>query len=143
MRVPLREVPAVAAALVVACAVEVGVRTLPLPRLARLAGAPLRHGGPAGTPPTRPVQLGPRARLRLGAVRRVMRHWPYGDTCLRHALVAGHRIRRFGPELVVGVTKVEGEVRAHAWLEVGAGVYDPLGAAPAYLPLVPTATEQP
>src|SRR5690606_34775111 len=135
--VPLREVPAVAAALVVACAVEVGVRTLPLPRLARLAGAPLRHGGPAGPPPTRPVQLGPRARLRLGAVRRVMRHWPYGDTCLRHALVAGHRIRRFGPELVVGVTKVEGEVRAHAWLEVGAGVYDPLGAAPPTCPWSP------
>ena len=132
---PLREVPAVVAAGVVACAVEIGLRTLPLPRVARAAGAPLRRS--SAVRPTEAGQpvLGPHGRLQARAVQRVLRHWPFGDTCLRHALVAGHRLRRFRPELVVGVAKVDGTIKAHAWLEIAGGIYDPIGAAHAYLPL--------
>ena len=135
MKVPLREVPATAAALAITCAVEVGLRTLPLPRMARLVGAPLRStASPTGTQ-VRGARLGTRGRRQTRAVERVMRHWPFGDTCLRHALVAGHRLRRFDPELVVGVAKVDGDIRAHAWLEFDTGRYDPLHAAQDYLPL--------
>lgn len=135
MKVPLREVPATTAALAITCAVEVGLRTLPLPRMARLVGAPLRNTEPPTAPQVRGARLGTRGRRQARAVQRVMRHWPFGDTCLRHALVAGHRLRRFDPELVVGVAKVDGEIRAHAWLEFDTGRYDPLHAAQDYLPL--------
>lgn len=135
MKVPVREVPAVVAALALACAVEVWLRTLSLPRTARLVGAPLRNTRSPTTPQLHGARLGPRGRRQARAVQRVMRHWPFGDTCLRHALVAGHRLRRFDPELVVGVTKIDGQVRAHAWLEFDTGRYDPLRVAQAYLPL--------
>ena len=135
MKVPVREVPALIAALVMTCAVEVALRTLPLPRTARLFGAPLRTTDPATPLPERPARLGAHGRRQARAVQRVLRHWPFGDTCLRHALVAGHRLRRFDPELVVGVAKIDGEIRAHAWLEFASGRYDPLRAARAYLPL--------
>ncbi len=135
MRAPIREIPATAAALVVACGVEIAVRLLPLPRASHLFGAPLRESAAPGAPQVHGAQLGPRGRSQARAVRRVMRRWPFGDTCLRHALVAGHRLRRFGPELVVGVSKVDGAVKAHAWLEFDTGIYDPLQSAQAFLPL--------
>jgi hypothetical protein len=62
----------------------------------------------------------------------VLRHWPFGDTCLRQALVGGHRLRRLNPTLHVGVAKQGGEVRAHAWLVVAGVVIDPLYAAASY-----------
>lgn len=135
MKLPARDVPAVIAALTLTCGVEIALRTLALPRTARLFGAPLRSTDSPTAPQRRGARLGPRGRRQARAVQRVMRHWPFGDTCLRHALVAGHRLRRFDPELVVGVAKIDGEIRAHAWLEFDTGRYDPLGAAPAYRPL--------
>src|SRR5699024_8870930 len=102
---PVREIPATAAALPTTCAVEVGLRVLPLPRTARLFGAPLRQGPAPPAAEPRPARLGVRGRRRARAVQRVMRHWPFGDTCLRHALVAGQRLRRSSPELVVGVAR--------------------------------------
>ena len=143
MKVPLREVPAITVALALTCAVEVGLRTLSLPRMARLVGAPLRSTESPTAPQVRGARLGTRGRRQARAVQRVMRHWPFGDTCLRHALVAGHRLRRFDPELVVGVAKIDGEIRAHAWLEFDTGLYDPLHAAQDYLPLgSPRAAEE-
>ena len=141
MTVPMREVPATIAALAVSGAVEVALRSLSLPRTARLFGAPLQQSATAAAPTAQRARLGVRGRRRARAVQRVMRHWPFGDTCLRHALVAGQRLRGFGPELVVGVTKVDGRVRAHAWLEFETGIYDPLHAASAFLPLTSPAPE--
>ncbi|UFU02400.1 lasso peptide biosynthesis B2 protein [Ruania suaedae] len=138
--IPVRELTAATAAALCACAVEVCLRTLPLPRTARIFGVSLRTTGGSTVAPRQAV-LGRRGRLQARAVQRVMRHWPFDDTCLRHALVAGHRLRRFGPELVIGVTKVDGAVRAHAWLEFDSGIYDPLGAAPAYHPLTSSPPE--
>lgn len=122
---PLREIPATIVAAVVASGVEVGLRALRLPTLARLAGTPLvtDHGSAPRTADTFP--LSPELAQRVRAVRRVMRHWPFGDTCLRSALVSGQRIRRLHPILRIGVAKDAGGVRAHAWLEVEGISLDP------------------
>lgn len=129
-----RELSSLLAALAVAGVVEVRLRTQPLPKVASAVGAPMRTRADSGTEPCL-ARLGPHGRRQARAVRRVMRHWPFGDTCLRHALVTGHRLRRFAPELVVGVTRTGDAVKAHAWLEFTSGIYDPLGVAQAYLPL--------
>lgn len=122
---------------------EVGIRTLGLPRLARLLGTPLRSGAvgdphPAVVVPPRPLPQADRRRVR--ATRRVMRHWPFGDTCLRQALVSGALLRHRSPRLVVGVAKLDGEIRAHAWLDIDGAVLDPMGAASSYTPLAPVGT---
>jgi hypothetical protein len=132
-RVPIREWPALLAALGVASAVEIGLRTMPLPTLARRLGVPLALEGQEAP---EPVELGrtPGGRpalpddvlLRLNAAARVMRHWPFGDTCLRSALVSGRRMRELRPALRVGVTKDAGTIKAHAWLEVSGMSLDPL-----------------
>jgi hypothetical protein len=120
-----RELPAIVAAAAVACAVEIGIRTLKLPTVARLAGTPLRTDD--GEPPREVDRLGlpPRLVLRMRAVRRVMRHWPFGETCLRLALVSGQRIHAVRPVLRIGVAKDADGVRAHAWLEVDGVSLDP------------------
>lgn len=121
---------------------ELGLRTLGLPRTSKLVGAPLRSSaGPetatAGGRAWEARVLTTSQRTRVRATRRVMRHWPFGDTCLRQALVSGALLRGHSPELVVGVAKIEGEIRAHAWLEIGGIILDPLHAASAYMPLAP------
>jgi hypothetical protein len=121
-----------AAAGATALIVEAGLRTMPLPRLARLLGAPLDVSeltAPAGRP-----ELGPGELRRERAALRVLRHWPWGDTCLRRALVVGGRLRRLHPVLRVGVAKMDGRVCAHAWLEIDGASLDPSGAA-TFLPL--------
>jgi hypothetical protein len=121
----VRELPAVFAAASVAAAVEIGLRTLKLPVLARLTGTPLRNDD--GTPAREADRLGlpPRLVMRMRAVRRVMRHWPFGTSCLRLALVSGQRIRSVRPVLRVGVMKDADGVRAHAWLEIDGVSLDP------------------
>lgn len=127
----------------IAVVVEIGLRTTKLPRLARALGTPL---GDSRTTPTVVTATGgsffpPRARSQVRATRRVMRHWPFGDTCLRQALVAGQRLRRLEPTLQVGVAKIDGEVRAHAWLEIDGVILDPLKAAGGYQPMLPVGQE--
>jgi hypothetical protein len=140
-RVTWVEIPTLLAALLMAILVEVGLRVTTLPRLARLLGVPLALGesDPAADA-AHASPLPPRAVNRLLAVRRVLRHWPFGDTCLRHALVGGGRLRRLDPSLVVGVARIDGEVRAHSWLLVNGTIVDPLFAASSYRPLtaIPT-----
>ena len=136
-RVPLAEVPPTLAALAGGGVGGVGPRTRKLPRLATLVGAPLllADGAEILREQDPGFVLPPHARRQLAATRRVLRHWPFGDTCLRQALIAGQRLRRFNPRLQVGVAKLDGEVRAHAWLLIHGRILDPLGAASSYLPL--------
>jgi hypothetical protein len=109
---------------------EVGLRTTKLPSLARFLGVPL-----STAPSTQGVLADARRPLPPWALRRhravglVMGHWPMGDTCLRSALVTGCQLRELDPQLRVGVAKVDGQVRAHAWVEVEGRALDPLGAA--------------
>lgn len=128
--VPAREWPGVLMAAAVAVIVEIGLRTMTLPRLAKLLGVPLRlDDGDAVMPEPGVLRARPWVRRRLRATRRVMRHWPFGDTCLRRALVSGHRLRRLHPALRVGVAKIDGRIQAHAWLELNGVSLDPAGAA--------------
>jgi hypothetical protein len=76
----------------------------------------------------------------MEATRRVLRHWPLGDSCLRQALVCGWLVRRLRPRLQLGVAKVDGEVRAHAWILVGSAVVDPRRAVSSYQPLTSVRT---
>lgn len=121
-------------ALAVAFVVEVGLSISTLPRLAKLFG--IRLAGGSDDEPTRqapdvaPEWFGRRS----SEVHRVLRHWPFGDTCLRRCLILGQRIRRLDPVLVIGVRHDEhGELAAHAWLTVGGVALDTL--AEQYAPL--------
>lgn len=145
-----RDIPPTLAALAATVFVEIGLRTLSLPRLADLVGAPLdldvaQRPSPETTRPAHPgFTLPSAASSKLVATRRVLRRWPFGDTCLRQALVGGFLLRRFSPRLQVGVAKLEGEVRAHAWLVVSGAIIDPRRAVSSYLPLtsVPAGLDQ-
>ena len=118
--VPLRAWPTLVATAAVAGVFEIGLRSLSLPRLARLAGMRL------GTQPTRAADplrtatelLTPEQRRRIWATERLYAVWPFGDTCLRRALVLGHHLRDQRPVLRIGVTAEKCEpVAAHAWVE--------------------------
>jgi Transglutaminase-like superfamily len=118
--------------------VEIGIRTMRLPTLARWLGAPLADPSAATAPPTRTsgpsgpagaALLPPWARHRLQICVRLLRWWPFDEKCLRLSLVCGWRIRRLRPGLVVGVALLDGQVKAHAWLTVDGVSLDPSGAA--------------
>ena len=121
-------------ALVVALGVEVGLRTLDLRCLARLAGVSLEFAtrlSASGEP-----ALGPSDRARLRAVRIIMRHWPWGASgpCLRQALVGGRLLRRRNPGLALGASRDTGSTVAHAWLVVDGVALD--SGADRWTPLV-------
>jgi hypothetical protein len=140
VKVRAREVPALCVAAVGSVVVELGLRTMRLPRLARLLGTPLAVDG--ADPVVEPAAdlLPDWALLRMEATRRVLRHWPFGDSCLRQALVCGWLVRRLRPRLQLGVAKVDGDVRAHAWIVVGGAVVDPRRAVSSYRPLTSVRT---
>lgn len=115
---------------VITILVEVGMRTTRLPRLTRLLGIRL---GVDGSPTPEPASPDPavlfRIRRTARAIDRVLRRWPFGDTCLRRALVLGFLIRHLDPTLLIGVRRNEaGEIAAHAWLAVAGTTLDPAAA---------------
>jgi hypothetical protein len=123
---------AVIGAAAVALGVEVGFRTLRLPTLARLVGAPLDPTpgiGPSSDDPLAGLGLSPGELRRLALTAAVVRRWPADAKCLRRSLVCGWRLRALHPRLVVGVAKVDGEIKAHAWLTVSGVSLDPAGSA--------------
>lgn len=139
---PIDEWPTLVTVGAVAVAVEVGLRTMPLPRLSVLLGAPLDTNSPIpNQDEVRPI-MPPWVRRQVKATARILRHWPWGDTCLRSALIIGHRVRALDPVLRVGVARVEGEVRAHAWLEISGVRLDPFGSADSYALLQPAVPRQ-
>lgn len=129
----------------VAGAVEIALRCrMRLDHLARLVGAPLEmaaspagysadaglaaealSGTLSGAPSRGPDYVVVEDRRRCVAL--VLRRWPFGDSCLRRALVLGALLRRFDPRLRVGVARnvedgAQG-VTAHAWLETTLGSF--------------------
>ncbi len=109
---------------VLLCLAEVGLRTLPLPRLAALMKVRLSS---AAVPVTAPALMPYWTESRLRATHRVTHRWPVGPEgkCLRASLVAGNRLRSLDPELVIGVRRDAAQVRAHAWIVVCGGSLDP------------------
>jgi len=118
-----------AAAILRVLAVEVLLRTTRLPTMSRVAGAPLATPQEAAEARAAPLDLTAVERRRLRAVGYALRRSPFGSTCLRRALCAGHVLRRRDPRLVVGVAKRDGVVSAHAWLVVDGVNLDPDGSA--------------
>lgn len=120
--------------LVVALAMlsEPAVRWLRLGRAARLFGVALDEHASAILR-DEVIELPSWAIHRLRVVTAVMRRWPVDGTCLRHSLVAGHRLRALGPRLCIGVARGDRGVTAHAWLEVWGRSLDP--SAQQYTPL--------
>lgn len=136
----LRDYAAVASAAVAQSRIEWGLHRRPLPTLADGLGVPLvTNGGILATEPF-DERLTADERRSLRAVRRVLRHWPWDDTCLRRALATGYALRHRGPSLRVGVTKTDGVVKAHAWLEIDGRTLDP-DAPSTYLSLVDPSRE--
>lgn len=132
MRQRVRELPATARSLVLAVVVEVGVRTVPLDRLApalgvRMAapghGPRLRDEAPPAAPEEgRPLTSAERQACR--AVARVMRRWPRRTgTCLRESLLYGHALRSRRPVLHLGAVAGGGTPVAHAWLSFDGGTF--------------------
>lgn len=114
----------------VALVVEVGLRLGTLPQLTRLLGIQLindcepDHKQNLTVPPELPIAW---VRQKAFMVNRVLQRSPFGDTCLRRALVLGQRIRGLDPILMIGVRHDDsGTVAAHAWLVVAGVALDPL-----------------
>ncbi len=131
----LRDYAAVLAALLTQSRIEWSMHRRPLPEFAAALGVPLVTD--TSTVATEPftVRLTRDERRALRAVRRVLRHWPWGNTCLRRAMGMGYVLRHRSPSLRVGVTKSDGAVKAHAWLEIDGRTLDP-DAPTTYLSLV-------
>jgi len=127
-------VPVALGAVGTVVAVEALLRTARLPRTARAMGAPLATAREVSSATVAALRLTASEARRLRAVGRVLRLSPFGSTCLRRALCAGHVLRRRDPRLVVGVAKHDGVVSAHAWLVVDGVNLDPDGSAD-FLPL--------
>lgn len=108
--------------LATAVTIEIGLRTLRLPALARRLGVPFdATPGPAGTKPSE--RLPSWAARRVHLANRVMDRWPFGGTCLRRSLLVGSRLRRLRPSLRIGVRR-DDAVRAHAWVEIAGAPVD-------------------
>lgn len=123
-------------ALVTLIRAEYGLRTSDLPTTCRRLGVRLElesHAPPAGERAVLPRRM----RTPVVAATLVLARWPAGDTCLRRCLLVGHRLRRLGPTLRIGVHRdPAGAFSAHSWLEIegrtldpSAGRYVTLGAA--------------
>jgi hypothetical protein len=117
--------------------VELGVRTMPLPKLAHLLGVPLSvetsAGGDADGRAPAPLVSGSFRRRQLRVLAKVVPHWPFCDgACLREALVAGRILRRQGPALRLGAATADGDLVAHAWVELDGGV---VGRTGGFMPL--------
>ncbi|MGH3823303.1 MAG: lasso peptide biosynthesis B2 protein [Pseudonocardiaceae bacterium] len=122
--------PQVVLVALVALVVEAGLKLSTLPRLTRLLGIRLvndcepKNKQDVSLPPSLPITW---IRRRVFVVNQVLQHSPFGDTCLRRALVLGQRIRRLDPTLMIGVRHDDsGTLAAHAWLVVAGVALDPL-----------------
>ena len=116
-----------------AAIVEVGLRTVRLPRLARALGVRLNWAREPSSPPGIPTSLGVEDHRQVTNVLRVMRHWPFAEgTCLRQSLMLGRVLKNHHPLLRIGVQGRDGDIVAHAWIELD-GVA--MGGEDGYLPL--------
>lgn len=111
-----RAVRAVQCAAVTAC-VELGLRTIPFPRLVRRLGLNLESSEATVQIPSAATWSD--AQQAAAVVDAVMGAIRPRRLCLRRALVLGHLLRRHAPVLKLGVVRNGGEVAAHAWLELG------------------------
>jgi hypothetical protein len=141
-RWPLEEWIALARAAALVSRIEVGLRTSSLAGLGRRLGVSFDEAAGARTKPPAVAQtaFSDKERRQLSAISRVLRFWPFGDTCLRQCLASGAVLRSRGPRLVIGVARNGSEVTAHSWLVFRGGALDPL-ANPVHEPLARVADQ--
>ena len=128
IRLPPREAATALRAGMVLIVVEILIRWVPLPRLARLLGVRLDLEPPLpASPVMSAAELSEHDRRQLRGARRVADRWPLSKgPCLRRSLVAGHLLRRHDPTIRVGVAGTGDRLQAHAWLEIeGRPLEDP------------------
>jgi len=103
----------------VAAAIEVGLRTLTLPRLCRFLHITL-DASPSAGPIGSPVDIGlsRNEARKLVLAGRLLRRRPFDDTCLRRAMLGAWILRTRDHAIRIGVVKAHGVVRAHSWLEL-------------------------
>ncbi len=101
---------------------EVLLRIRPVDSVATTYGMLFEEEGPAQDGP---VALTDAERRWLHSGNRLMLRWPLDGSCLRRSLVLGWILRRRHPELVIGTRLDDGEIRAHAWVRLGAIDLDP------------------
>ncbi len=106
-------------------ALEVGLKTIRVARLARWMQVPLAtdQSPPPLTGEEDLTGLSASEHRAYEAVRWVLSRWLYDGTCLRRALALGFVLRRHHPVLRLGMTDDAGPV-AHAWIEVGGRAFD-------------------
>ncbi|WP_166980303.1 lasso peptide biosynthesis B2 protein [Paramicrobacterium fandaimingii] len=116
-------------AVAVAIRVESALRRGGVARAARVGHVHvLMDGIAAPTAPLAEVNLTPREREKLDTAWRLLRQPPFNGTCLRRAIVGGHFLRDRTPILRIGVSKENGVVAAHAWVEIDGVSLDPDGS---------------
>lgn len=132
-RTRVRVAAEVLRALGVMLLVELSLRTADLPTTCRRLR--LECDLHSSAPPAERVAVLPHgARAPVLAIGIVLARWPFGDTCLRRCLVLGHRLRRLGPVLRIGVRREPtGAFAAHSWLELGGTTLDPTASQYAVL----------
>lgn len=120
LRVPPREILTMARVLVVIVLVELMIRWVRLPRLARMLGLEVSLASSSPGAVRLPLKdLSPNARRQLRCTRRVADRWPFSrGPCLRRALVAGHLLSRYDPVIRLGLAGTGDDLYAHAWLEI-------------------------
>lgn len=113
---------------------QLALRILPFPRLLTLSDRVLLRR--AGEPPLALVPPIPRLEW---LVEVAARYAPVKATCLKKALVLSWllRMRGIATTLRIGVSRQEGELKAHAWLEREGQVIPRLPGSEGHQPLFP------
>ncbi|PFG30448.1 transglutaminase superfamily protein [Paramicrobacterium agarici] len=128
-----------AIATVRAARVESALRRGGVERAARIGHVRVvMDGDAAPTASLDDAGLTPRDREKLDTAWRLLRQSPFNGTCLRRAIVGGSFLRSRDPILRIGVSKTDGVVAAHAWLEVNGVALDPDGSDRYAVLTVPT-----
>ena len=130
LRYPPRRWADLVVAVCVAARVEYALGRGGLKRSAEIARVRVGMTGTAAEAGTlADVDLSSREREKLDTAWRLLRHPPFNGTCLRRALVGAYFLHDREPLLRIGVTKKDGVVAAHAWLEVDGVSLDPDGTS--------------
>ncbi|MDP2324175.1 MAG: lasso peptide biosynthesis B2 protein [Gammaproteobacteria bacterium] len=104
-----------------------GLRLAPLSAVAMLLGVRVGVSRPDG--PRLPF-ADSRADAAVSVVDRLVERLPRRTRCIHRALLLGHLLRSERPYIRIGVRRIDGEVQAHAWVEIRGLVVaepDPLG----------------
>ena len=110
----------------IALITEIALRTMRLDRAAKLLRVPL-DTAPASPRPNPPNLITQFISDRIRATQIVFTRLSFENTCLRRALVLGRLLRRFDPNLKIGVGHGDSQepdrVIAHAWIETTCGTF--------------------